>query len=62
MPHTSPMQPFDSAQGSGEDTQGHYHWHLEFIPMTTNIAGFERGTEIYINVVAPETAADALRR
>lgn len=39
----------------------HYHWHIEFIPLTTSIAGLERGTETYINVVAPETAAEALQ-
>jgi UDPglucose--hexose-1-phosphate uridylyltransferase len=38
-----------------------YHWHLEFIPRLTRIAGFEWGTGFYINPVSPEAAADALR-
>lgn len=38
-----------------------YHWHLEFIPRLTRIAGFEWGTGFYINPVAPEVAAAALR-
>ena len=40
---------------------GHYHWHLEIIPRTTRIAGFEWGTGFYINPVAPEKAAEYLR-
>jgi UDPglucose--hexose-1-phosphate uridylyltransferase len=50
--HTSP---FDVP------TLRHYHWHLEIIPRTTRIAGFEWGTGFYINPVAPEKAAAYLR-
>jgi UDPglucose--hexose-1-phosphate uridylyltransferase len=39
----------------------HFHWHLEIIPRLTIAAGFELGTGIYINVVAPEQAAADLR-
>ena len=38
-----------------------FHWHLEIIPRLTIVAGFELGTGIYINVVAPEQAAADLR-
>lgn len=38
-----------------------YHWHWEFIPRLTRPAGFEWGTGFFINPVAPETAAEALR-
>jgi UDPglucose--hexose-1-phosphate uridylyltransferase len=38
-----------------------YHWHLEFIPRLTRVAGFEWGTGFYINPVAPEAAAETLR-
>jgi UDPglucose--hexose-1-phosphate uridylyltransferase len=38
-----------------------FHWHLEIIPRLTVAAGFELGTGIYINVVAPEQAAAHLR-
>lgn len=50
--HTSPF-----------DTQSlpHYHWHMEIIPRTTRIAGFEWGTGFYINSVPPEQAAAYLR-
>ena len=34
-----------------------YHWHIEIIPSVTRAAGFEWGTGIYINPVAPESAA-----
>ena len=39
----------------------YYHWHMEIIPRTTRIAGFEWGTGFYINSVPPEEAAAYLR-
>jgi UDPglucose--hexose-1-phosphate uridylyltransferase len=50
--HTAP---FDT---SGSD---HYHWHIEILPRTTSLAGFELGVGCYINTVEPERAAAALR-
>lgn len=38
-----------------------YHWHVHILPKLTTRAGFELGTGVYINVVAPERAADELR-
>ena len=38
-----------------------FHWHLEIMPRLTIAAGFEMGTGIYINVTAPEDAAEHLR-
>ncbi len=38
-----------------------YHWHLEIFPRITTLGGFELGSDIYINVVAPEDAAAYLR-
>jgi UDPglucose--hexose-1-phosphate uridylyltransferase len=38
-----------------------YHWHLEIRPRLQQPAGFEMGTGTYINTVAPEVAAKALR-
>ena len=38
-----------------------YHWHLEVLPRLNVWAGFELGTEIYVNPVAPEEAAALLR-
>lgn len=38
-----------------------YHWHMEIFPRITTLGGFELGSDIYINVVAPEDAARFLR-
>ena len=37
------------------------HWHVEVLPRLTVFAGIELGAGIYVNAVAPETAAAALR-
>ena len=50
--HTAP---FDFAEAR------QYHWHVEVIPRTTSVAGFEWGTGYYINPVPPELAAERLR-
>ena len=41
---------------------GDYHWHMHVWPQLTTQAGFERGTGVMINIVAPEEAAQTLRR
>jgi UDPglucose--hexose-1-phosphate uridylyltransferase len=41
--------------------QSLFHWHIEIIPRLTIAAGFELGTGMYINIVAPEDAARYLR-
>lgn len=38
-----------------------YHWHLELLPRLSRVAGFENGTDFYINPTAPEEAARYLR-
>jgi UDPglucose--hexose-1-phosphate uridylyltransferase len=45
------------------DAEAHdlYHWHIEIIPRLTSTAGFEWGSGLYINPLAPERAADRLR-
>lgn len=48
-------EPFDTP------SPDHYHWHIEIIPRLTKVAGFELGTGVFINSLAPEKAADALR-
>ncbi|BAN01400.1 galactose-1-phosphate uridylyltransferase [Ilumatobacter coccineus] len=40
---------------------GDYHWHVHIWPQVTTQAGFERGTGVMINIVAPEVAAATLR-
>ena len=41
---------------------GVYHWHVHLWPKLTTAAGFERGTGVMINIVAPESAAAEIRR
>jgi UDPglucose--hexose-1-phosphate uridylyltransferase len=50
--HSGPLQ---------ETGLAHYHWHLEFIPKLTRVAGFEWGSGFYINPTPPEEAARFLR-
>lgn len=37
------------------------HWHVHALPRLTVLAGIELGAGIYVNTLAPEAAADALR-
>jgi UDPglucose--hexose-1-phosphate uridylyltransferase len=48
--HTAPHHSRDAA----------YHWHIHVTPRITSVAGFEQGTGVLINIVAPELAAQAL--
>jgi len=50
--HTSP---------TGQADVAHYHWHFELVPRSTQLAGFEWGTGMHINPLAPERAAARLR-
>ena len=52
MIHTSPI---------GEESNAHYHWHIEIMPKLTKLAGFEWGTGFYICPTPPEEAARFLR-
>ena len=52
MIHTSPI---------GEETNEHYHWHIEIIPKLTKVAGFEWGTGFYICPTPPEESARFIR-
>jgi UDPglucose--hexose-1-phosphate uridylyltransferase len=51
---------------SAPSNEGHatrvFHWHLKLIPRIATQAGFEIGSAMSINTIAPEDAADALRR
>ena len=49
-----------SAPIGDEDTR-YLHWYLVMIPRITTPAGFEMGSGIYINTVAPEDSARFLR-
>lgn len=39
-----------------------FHWYIELIPRLTTIAGFEWGSNFYVNSVSPEDAAKHLRQ
>lgn len=51
--HTFPMQ---------DDSEESYHWHIEFMPKLTRVAGFEWGTGFHINPTSPEDAAQYLKQ
>ena len=38
-----------------------FHWHIDVVPRLTQLAGFELGTGVNVNIVAPERAAAELR-
>lgn len=50
--HSAPLQ---------DGPLNYYHWHIEFMPKLTRVAGFEWGTGFYINPTSPEDAAKYLR-
>ena len=50
--HTAPNE---------EPANQYYHWHMEILPQLTRAAGFEWGTGVHMNSVAPEDAARLLR-
>ncbi|MDO8743035.1 MAG: DUF4931 domain-containing protein [Candidatus Azambacteria bacterium] len=41
---------------------GYYHWHMEILPKFDIIGGFELGTGMDIITIAPEKAAEILRK
>ena len=44
-----------------ERGEEHYHWRLEFLPVTSRLAGFEWGAGFHINTTPPEEAAARMR-
>lgn len=55
MIHSAPINSTDNAATES------YHWHLEFMPKLTRVAGFEWGTGFYLVPTPPEIAAKFLR-
>ena len=53
-------QPFTKSRNVA-NTDKSFHWHLVILPRINIWAGLELGTEIYVNIVAPEQAAEFLR-
>jgi UDPglucose--hexose-1-phosphate uridylyltransferase len=50
-----------SLPNAGGENAAAYHWHLEIRPRLGEIAGFELSSGMFVNTVAPEEAAVALR-
>lgn len=46
----------------GEEGNQNYHWHLNILPKTSIMAGFELGAGIEISSIKPEKAAEFLRK
>jgi UDPglucose--hexose-1-phosphate uridylyltransferase len=46
---------------NGDTDIEYYHWHIEFMPKLTQVAGFEWGTGFYIDPITPELAAKYLK-
>ena len=44
-----------------DDRDGYYHWHLSFLPRTTDKVGHERGTGEDVITEFPERIAEILR-
>jgi len=44
-----------------DEDEEYYLWHLQIVPRLSEPAGFEIGSGMYINTVAPELAAQQLR-
>ncbi|MEK7464655.1 MAG: DUF4921 family protein [Patescibacteria group bacterium] len=40
----------------------YYHWHIEILPKTNILAGFELGTGVELNAIDPDDAAKILRK
>jgi UDPglucose--hexose-1-phosphate uridylyltransferase len=51
---------FHSCPRKDED-EDYYLWHVQIVPRISMPAGFEIGSGMFINTVAPETAAEELR-
>ncbi len=50
--HTAPMD---------KQASSAFHWRMELFPRITKVAGFEWGSDCYINPMSPESAAALLR-
>lgn len=44
-----------------DEDEEYYLWHIQILPRISQPAGFEIGSGMYINTVAPEVAAEQLR-
>jgi len=54
--HTSPVKKDNS------DLHDFYHWHIEIMPRFSIAAGLELGTNVFVNTVDPDEAAELLKK
>jgi UDPglucose--hexose-1-phosphate uridylyltransferase len=62
FPHLSYNFVIHSAPINSDGYVEGYHWHIEFMPKLTRVAGFEWGTGFYVVSTPPELAAEYLRK
>lgn len=60
-PHAAYNFVIHTAPGCERNSES-FHWRLELFPRLTKVAGFEWGSDCYINPLTPEEAASRLRR
>jgi UDPglucose--hexose-1-phosphate uridylyltransferase len=56
-----PFNYFIQSLSLDEHEREHYHWQFRLLPQFSRAAGFEWGSGLHINPVAPEDAARRLR-
>lgn len=61
FPHVSYNFMVHSSPINGDTDTDYYHWHIEFMPKLTRVAGFEWGSGFYIVAIPPELSAKYLR-
>lgn len=54
---TSPTTWSSTLPHHGDDP---FHWHVHVVPRVHSVGGFEQGTGVPINIVAPEDACRLL--
>lgn len=59
--HTAPFRRRSEKKGYWDTIEYDFHWHFEFLPVLSHMAGFEWGSGFYINPLPPEDATKAVR-
>lgn len=62
FPHLSYNYIIHSSPINDDSISDGYHWHIEFMPKLTRVAGFEWGSGFYLVGTPPEIAAEYLRK